>query len=81
MTKKRKITGDMTVQDILTLYPETHEVFMDWGLHCATCFVGAFESIEDGARAHGFTEEEVIELMDDLNVCAEESEKAPAIKQ
>lgn len=29
-----KITGDMTVAQILRAYPQTAEVFMSYGMHC-----------------------------------------------
>lgn len=65
----------MTIQEIIELYPFTMEVFAEWGLGCATCHIGAFETIEEGAIAHGFTAEEVEDILDDLNTMAEEERK------
>jgi len=39
-------------------------VFMKHGLHCVGCHVAAFESIEQGAEAHGI---DVDALVADLN--------------
>jgi len=75
MTEKKLITGDMTIQEIVELYPLTMEVFAEWGLGCATCHIGAFETLEEGAIAHGFLPEEVNDILEDLNTMAEEERK------
>jgi len=62
--KKGKIKKDMSVQDILTKYPETISVFQDHGLHCIGCFAAAFETLEQGAMAHGL---DIDKLLNDLN--------------
>ena len=58
------ITKDNTIEEIVTNHPETMMVFMKHGLHCVGCHVAAFESIEQGALAHGIN---VDELVTDLN--------------
>ena len=58
------ITKDIKIEEVVTQYPETMMVFMKHGLHCVGCHVSAFESIEDGAIAHGIN---VDALVDDLN--------------
>jgi len=58
------ITKDMTIEDVVTQYPESMMVFMKHGLHCVGCHVSAFESVEDGAKAHGIN---VDALVADLN--------------
>lgn len=58
------ITKEMTIEEVVTQYPETMMVFMRHGLHCVGCHVSAFESIEEGALAHGIN---VDALVLDLN--------------
>ena len=58
------ITKDMTIEDVVNQYPESMMVFMKHGLHCVGCHVSAFESVEDGAKAHGI---KVDALVADLN--------------
>ncbi len=58
------ITNDMKIEDVVTQYPETMMVFMKHGLHCVGCHVSAFESIEEGAIAHGI---DANALVADLN--------------
>ncbi len=58
------ITKEMTIEEVVTQYPETMMVFMRHGLHCVGCHVSAFESIEEGATAHGINTDA---LVADLN--------------
>jgi hybrid cluster-associated redox disulfide protein len=58
------ITKEMTIEEVVTQYPETMLVFMRHGLHCVGCHVSAYESIEEGALAHGIN---VDALVSDLN--------------
>jgi len=61
------LTKDNTIEEVVTKYPETVMVFMKHGLHCVGCHVSAFESIEEGAMAHGIN---VDALVADLNKIA-----------
>jgi hybrid cluster-associated redox disulfide protein len=58
------ITKEMTIEEVVSEHPETMLVFMKHGLHCVGCHVSAFESIEEGAMAHGIN---VDALIEDLN--------------
>lgn len=62
--KIMKITKDMKLGQVISKNPETIEVFMKHGLHCIGCHVASYESIEQGALAHGI---DVKKLLDDLN--------------
>ncbi|MCK5234636.1 MAG: DUF1858 domain-containing protein [Candidatus Aenigmarchaeota archaeon] len=63
-TNRGKITKDMPVQEILIKYPETISVFRRYGLHCIGCFAASFETLEQGALAHGL---DIDKLLKDLN--------------
>ncbi|MCK5594525.1 MAG: DUF1858 domain-containing protein, partial [Candidatus Aenigmarchaeota archaeon] len=39
-------------------------VFQDHGLHCIGCFAASFETLEQGAAAHGM---DIKKLVEDLN--------------
>ena len=58
------ITKNTTIEEVVNQYPETTMVFMKHGLHCVGCHVSAFESIEEGAMAHGINADS---LVADLN--------------
>ncbi|MBD3366613.1 MAG: DUF1858 domain-containing protein [Candidatus Eisenbacteria bacterium] len=63
----------MPIGDVVRKHPETVPVFMKHGLHCIGCAVAAFESIAEGAAAHGI---DVDALMTDLNQAATGDEAA-----
>ncbi len=58
------LTKGMPIADVVKSHPETVPVFMQHGLHCIGCALAAFESIAEGAAAHGI---DVEALMSDLN--------------
>lgn len=72
--KKDKITKDMNLADILFKYPETAEVFTDYGLHCAGCFAAGFDTLEAGAKIHSLTDQEIDELVFRVNEVISEGE-------
>lgn len=61
------ITKEMTIEEVVSQYPESTMVFMRHGMHCVGCHVSAYESIEEGALAHGIN---VDALVSDLNKVA-----------
>jgi hybrid cluster-associated redox disulfide protein len=67
-----KIKADMSMGDILAKYPETAEVFQKHGLHCLGCAIASFETLEQGALAHGM---DIDKLLEDLNKVAEKKKK------
>jgi len=64
---KQKITKDMTIADVVQKYPQTAEVMLSYGLHCVGCHVASFETIEQGARAHGMTDKQLVSMIDEMN--------------
>ena len=58
------ITKDMGIMEIVEKWPETVDVLMRSGMGCIGCAAAHFESIGDGAAAHGL---DVDALMVKLN--------------
>jgi len=48
-----KITKEMSITEIVQLYPKSHEVFRKFNLGCIGCIAASFETLEDGLIAHG----------------------------
>jgi len=65
--KKKKITKDMTIAEILTKKPGSAEVMINYGLHCVGCQVAQMESLEAGALAHGLSQKEVEAMVKVIN--------------
>jgi hybrid cluster-associated redox disulfide protein len=61
------IHKDMLMSEIIDRFPQTGEVMMEYGLHCFGCHFSVFDTIEQGARIHGFGDEEIGQLVRDLN--------------
>lgn len=62
------ITKEMSITEIVMKWPETAGTFMKHGMHCLGCAAARFESVEQGAVAHGIDPEALIE---DLNATVE----------
>jgi hybrid cluster-associated redox disulfide protein len=54
MADSKKITADMSIDEVLKLYPETAEVFRKY-FHggCFACPAARMETLGDGAMVHG----------------------------
>lgn len=65
--KPSKITPDMKVDEIVSTFPQVADIITEYGLHCVGCHVAAWETLEQGARGHGMSEEEIEDLVQDLN--------------
>lgn len=59
------IAKKMKIEEVIKKYPETVEVFEKFGIHCIGCIAASFESIEQGAKAHGINPEELVEELNE----------------
>ena len=62
-----KIERSMTFGELIEKYPGTVGVLAGYGLHCIGCHVAVFETIEQGAHAHGLDEAQIDKMIDDMN--------------
>ena len=70
-----KISKDMKITEILEKHPETIQIFAKHGFHCLGCAAAKFESLEEGASAHGVDVEELVKEMNEAVENAEKEEK------
>lgn len=63
----QKVTKDTNLAELLMDHPGTAEILLDYGLHCVGCFANSFDTLEGGAKIHGFSDEELHEMVDRLN--------------
>ena len=59
-----KITKDAGIIDAVQQHPEIIEVFQNYGLGCIGCMAAHYETIGQGAGAHGL---DVDALVSDIN--------------
>ncbi len=64
---RQLINKDMSFGEVLQRFPQTFPVFSKYGMHCIGCSMSAFETIEQGAQAHGI---DVRKFISDLNSAA-----------
>lgn len=62
-----RIDRTMGVMDILTLLPDSASLLAQYGLSCFSCSMNASETLEDGCLSHGFSTEDIDDLVTDLN--------------
>lgn len=74
--KKIVITKDANIADLIFKYPEAEEVFLAFGLHCVGCFASAVDTIEVGAKVHGMSDEDIVELVKEINRVINESNES-----
>lgn len=60
------VNRDMNVLEIASLHPDAADVLASYGLHCIGCAFSEFDSLLEGALAHGLTEEHVDEIVEEL---------------
>jgi hybrid cluster-associated redox disulfide protein len=60
------ITADTNIIEAVQTHPEIMQVFADYGLGCIGCMAARFETIGEGAGAHGL---DVPSLIKDINEC------------
>jgi len=66
------ITKDMTIGDVVVKYPAVIEPLQEAGVHCVGCHVSYSESLEDGFKGHGMSDEDVDAVIAKLNKSVEE---------
>ena len=61
------ITKEMTIGEIIRLYPQTTTIFARYGLECFECQIADFEELAHGAGVHKV---DIDQLLKDLNETA-----------
>lgn len=64
----KKITKKTKLSQIIKNNPDLAKILIkDYGLHCLGCFAVAFETLEQGAKAHGMSAKEIDKMVKNLN--------------
>ena len=69
-----KITKDMNIIEVVQRYPDTAMVFMYAGMGCFGCHAAQFETIEEGALAHGIDADKLVEALNEITTADDEGE-------
>jgi len=69
-----KIDRKMNIGELLRRYPQLTEVLVeDYGLHCVSCFAASFDTLEEGAKIHGYDDKEIEKMVKRLNLLVKQS--------
>ena len=68
---KQLITKEMTIGDVVAKYPACIEVLQSAGVHCVGCHVSYWETLEQGFKGHGMSDEEVEIVIAKLNAAVQ----------
>nr|MCK4929576.1 DUF1858 domain-containing protein [Nanoarchaeota archaeon] len=78
MAKKQSksgITKDMLIGDITSKHPKAVELMFKHGLQCVGCGMVAFETLEQGCKAHGMSDKDIDKLVKEMNKAVEKKKK------
>lgn len=67
-----KITKDMIIGDVISVFPEAVEVIIEFGIHCIGCHGAMYETLEMGCGIHGINADD---LCKEINKRIKESRK------
>ena len=67
----------MPILEIVTLCPAAKPILAEYGLHCFSCAGSQYETLVEGCKGHGFEDDEIDELVDDLNTALKEMPARP----
>jgi hybrid cluster-associated redox disulfide protein len=55
------------LKEVVDNFPEVGQILLEYGLHCVGCHASASESILDGCKAHGLSDEKIDDLVKKAN--------------
>ena len=59
------INKDMIIGDIIKWYPDASLVLMKCGMHCITCGVSQYETLDQACMVHGLYTDDVAKVVND----------------
>jgi len=72
---EEKISKEMTLGEIVARFPETVPIMLEKGLHCVGCHAASWETVEQGAKAHGMRDKEIEKMLEEMNKAIEKERK------
>jgi len=63
---KEYVNKDMLIGDIIAWYPDAALVLMRCGMHCITCGISQFETLDQACQVHGLETDDVAKVVNDF---------------
>ncbi len=68
-----KITGETLIGELVEQHPEAIDTLMGYGVHCVGCHISPYETLADGFRGHGMSEEDIESAIGKINEVIEQA--------
>jgi hybrid cluster-associated redox disulfide protein len=65
--QEQLITKGMMLGELVDRFPEAAMMLAIKGMHCVGCGMAGSETIEQGCKAHGMSDEEIDKLIREMN--------------
>ncbi|MBS3058641.1 MAG: DUF1858 domain-containing protein [Candidatus Diapherotrites archaeon] len=65
--KKPKISKTIMLGELIQKFPKSAPFLAEAGLHCIGCHISAYETLEQGCKAHGMADKEIDLLLKRMN--------------
>lgn len=65
--QKKIISADTNVYELISEYPDSQEVLIEYGIPCASCHFSSYDTIGDSIAEFGIEEEDVRDMLEQLN--------------
>ena len=72
---KDKINKNLSIGKLIEQYPDSVDILVKYGFHCIGCSLAQYETIEQGATAHGLNKKQLRNLIEDLNKISKKEKK------
>lgn len=66
-TTTKKITKDITIEELITVKPEAVRYLMDKGIRCLVCGEPIWGTLESASKEKGYSEIDIEKFVEDLN--------------
>ncbi|MBW2990296.1 DUF1858 domain-containing protein [Candidatus Woesearchaeota archaeon] len=70
--EKPELTRTILLGELVSYYPPAVEVLFKHGIHCVGCPMTAYESLEQGCKVHGLSDEDIDKMVEEMKKAVEE---------
>jgi hybrid cluster-associated redox disulfide protein len=71
-----EITRSISIGELVMNYPAAVEVLFSHGFHCIGCGLSAYETLEQGAAAHGYDDAMIDQIVLEIKEAAKKAESS-----
>lgn len=68
--KKKPITSDLIIANVLDRWPQTVEVFLEHRMSCLGCYMSCFDTLEDAVQIYALSRDSFLAELNQI-ACAQ----------